>query len=44
MVLTEMDLTILDDFLTHWREYQFDSQVEAYHPSRIIADTLTEKA
>lgn len=44
VVLTEMDLTILDDFLTHWREYQFDSQVEAYHPSRIIADTLTEKA
>ncbi len=40
VVLTRMDRSILEDFLDNWESLRQPSELEDYHPSRIIASTL----
>ena len=38
IVLTGLDLDILDEFLNNWEKYRVPSKLDEYHPSRIIVD------
>lgn len=40
VVLTRMDLDVLNDFLANWRDYRRESTLGEYHPSQIIAAEL----
>lgn len=43
VVLTGMDLDLLDQFLVHWRDYRRASTLGDYHPSEIIATELMDE-
>ncbi|WP_175954979.1 UDP-N-acetyl glucosamine 2-epimerase [Schaalia sp. Marseille-Q2122] len=43
IVLTGMNVDVLDDFLANWSDYQRPSQLDAFHPSRMIVDVLEEE-
>ena len=40
VVLTGLKIPVLEDFLAHWEDYRRPSQIDRYHPSRIIADWI----
>ena len=40
VILTELDMNVLDEFLENWRSYVRPSQLDHFHPSRIVADEI----
>lgn len=42
VVLTEMDIERLREFIANWESYRYPSELEKYHPSAVIAHVLSE--
>lgn len=44
VVLTELKLDKLDEFLANWQDYKRPSSIDAHHPSELIVDRIAEYA
>lgn len=40
LLLTGLDMDVLRDFLANWESYQRPSQLDQFHPTRVIVDNL----
>ena len=44
VLLTELKLSRLDDFLNNWQDYQRPSTIDEHHPSKLIVDRIAKYA
>lgn len=42
IVLTKMDVDVLDEFIANWENYRRPSSLDRFHPSEMIVDVLEE--